>query len=67
MQAEDRAHRLGQLKPVHVHRLLCRGTIEMHMEDIATGKWDVAKAVMALSERGGGSGGGSAAAGGSSA
>ena len=27
-QATDRAHRIGQSKPVFVHKLVCRGTIE---------------------------------------
>ena len=27
-QATDRAHRLGQTKPVFVHKLICKGTIE---------------------------------------
>ncbi len=27
-QATDRAHRIGQTKPVFVHKLVCRGTIE---------------------------------------
>jgi len=28
MQAQDRAHRIGQTKPVHVYRLICQDTVE---------------------------------------
>jgi SNF2 family DNA or RNA helicase len=27
-QASDRAHRIGQTKPVFIHKLICQGTIE---------------------------------------
>jgi hypothetical protein len=37
-QAEDRAHRIGQARPVHVHHLLCRGTIEAHVSAVAGDK-----------------------------
>jgi SNF2 family DNA or RNA helicase len=33
-QATDRAHRIGQDKPVFVHRLITRGTIEEKMEQL---------------------------------
>lgn len=28
LQAQDRAHRIGQTKPVHVYRLVTQGTVE---------------------------------------
>ncbi|GET89312.1 helicase-like protein, putative [Leishmania tarentolae] len=37
-QAADRAHRIGQTRAVHVHRLCLQGTIEEHIRDIATRK-----------------------------
>jgi superfamily II DNA or RNA helicase len=37
-QATDRAHRIGQDKPVFVHRLITRGTIEEKMEELKTRK-----------------------------
>ena len=33
-QATDRAHRIGQTKPVFVHKLVCRGTIEDRILDL---------------------------------
>ena len=33
-QATDRAHRIGQTKPVFVHKLVCRGTIEDRIIDL---------------------------------
>jgi hypothetical protein len=37
-QAEDRAHRMGQTKPVRVMRMVSRGTIEERMIEVAEGK-----------------------------
>jgi SNF2 family DNA or RNA helicase len=37
-QATDRAHRLGQDKPVFVHRMITRGTIEEKMEELKARK-----------------------------
>lgn len=33
-QAADRVFRVGQHKPVHIHRLLCTNTIEEHVRQI---------------------------------
>ncbi|MBI4544761.1 MAG: restriction endonuclease [Gemmatimonadetes bacterium] len=37
-QAEDRAHRLGQLLPVTVYKYTCEGTIEERIEAVLRGK-----------------------------
>lgn len=50
-QAEDRAYRIGQTRPVHVYHLLTAGTVDAHMSGIAAGKRDMAVALMAMSER----------------
>jgi SNF2 family DNA or RNA helicase len=34
MQAVDRAHRIGQQRPVHVHRILVKGTVEDRIIDL---------------------------------
>ena len=31
LQAMERAHRIGQTKPVRVYRLVCRGSVEERM------------------------------------
>ena len=67
LQAEDRAYRMGQTRPVTVHKLLSPGTIEHHMADTADGKMSLVRTLMTLSEKnagGGGGGGGGAGAGG---
>jgi SNF2-related domain/Helicase conserved C-terminal domain len=33
-QASDRAHRIGQTKPVFIHKLICQGTIEERILDM---------------------------------
>jgi superfamily II DNA or RNA helicase len=33
-QATDRAHRIGQMKPVFVHKLICQGTIEERIVEL---------------------------------
>ncbi|CAE6419863.1 unnamed protein product [Rhizoctonia solani] len=38
LQAQDRAHRIGQTKPVLIFRLICQHTIETKIMECATGK-----------------------------
>ncbi|HXW65380.1 MAG TPA: DEAD/DEAH box helicase [Burkholderiaceae bacterium] len=45
-QATDRAHRIGQDKPVFVYRLLCAGTIEERMRTLQTRKALLAQALL---------------------
>ena len=45
-QAEDRAHRLGQTKPVHVYRLVSNGSVDARIVDIATAKLSLDAAVL---------------------
>ena len=37
-QAEDRAHRIGQTKPVDVYRLVAEGTVDRDILDLAARK-----------------------------
>ncbi|KAJ4851194.1 btaf1 RNA polymerase II, B-TFIID transcription factor-associated [Turnera subulata] len=46
LQAMDRAHRLGQKKVVHVHRLIMRGTLEEKIMSLQRFKLSVANAVI---------------------
>ncbi|MEM7387672.1 MAG: helicase-related protein, partial [Verrucomicrobiota bacterium] len=41
-QATDRAYRIGQDKPVFVHRLICRGTVEERIQQMQGRKNDLA-------------------------
>jgi len=45
-QATDRAHRIGQDKPVFVYRLLCAGTIEERMRMLQARKARLAQALL---------------------
>lgn len=45
-QATDRAYRIGQTKPVQVHRLVTRGTIEEKIAELLTRKRALAEAVL---------------------
>jgi len=37
-QATDRAHRIGQRKPVFVHKLICEGSIEQRIQELQSKK-----------------------------
>ncbi len=45
-QATDRAHRIGQDRPVQVHRLVTEGTLEDRIADLLAKKRDLAEAVV---------------------
>ncbi|GAB3198016.1 DEAD/DEAH box helicase [Nocardioides hungaricus] len=49
-QATDRAYRIGQTKPVQVHRMVTRGTVEEKVAELLTRKRALADAVLAKGE-----------------
>ncbi|UPZ32801.1 DEAD/DEAH box helicase [Streptomyces sp. LRE541] len=49
-QATDRAYRIGQTRPVQVHRLIAEGTIEDRIADMLLRKRELADAVLGSSE-----------------
>jgi SNF2 family DNA or RNA helicase len=49
-QATDRAHRIGQDRPVQVHRLIAEGTLEDHIADLIERKRSLAEAVVGAGE-----------------
>ncbi|MFD0971490.1 DEAD/DEAH box helicase [Plantactinospora endophytica] len=49
-QATDRAYRIGQTRPVQVHRLVTEGTVEDRIAALLAGKRDLADAVLAGGE-----------------
>ncbi|MFE0450783.1 DEAD/DEAH box helicase [Streptomyces sp. NPDC058914] len=51
-QATDRAYRIGQTRPVQVHRLIAEGTIEDRIADLLRRKRDLADAVLGSGEAG---------------
>ncbi|MGI5130306.1 DEAD/DEAH box helicase [Pseudonocardia sp. CA-107938] len=51
-QATDRAYRIGQTRPVQVHRLIAEGTIEDRIAAMLAGKRELADAVLAGGEAG---------------
>ncbi|MBD8868073.1 DEAD/DEAH box helicase [Nocardioides donggukensis] len=49
-QATDRAHRIGQTRPVQVHRMVCQGTIEERVAELLGRKRALADSVLARGE-----------------
>ncbi|MFI0239196.1 DEAD/DEAH box helicase [Streptomyces sp. NPDC016845] len=49
-QATDRAYRIGQTRPVQVHRLITEGTIEDRIADMLLRKQELADAVLGAGE-----------------
>ncbi|MGN9844922.1 DEAD/DEAH box helicase [Nonomuraea sp. H19] len=49
-QATDRAYRIGQTRPVQVHRLIAEGTIEDRVAEMLAAKRSLAEAVLAAGE-----------------
>ncbi|WP_407698235.1 DEAD/DEAH box helicase [Streptomyces jumonjinensis] len=49
-QATDRAYRIGQTRPVQVHRLIAEGTIEDRIADMLARKRELADAVLGSGE-----------------
>lgn len=48
-QATDRAHRIGQLRPVNVYRFITKGTIEQKIVDLHQSKRDLADSLLSES------------------
>ncbi len=49
-QASDRAHRIGQTRPVQVHRMITTGTIEDRIAELLARKRSIADAVLVSGE-----------------
>jgi superfamily II DNA or RNA helicase len=49
-QATDRAYRIGQTRPVQVHRMITQGTVEERIAELLTRKRALADAVLAQGE-----------------
>jgi SNF2 family DNA or RNA helicase len=49
-QATDRAYRIGQTRPVQVHRLIAEGTVEDRIADMLRRKRELAEAVLGSGE-----------------
>ncbi|HEX6076929.1 MAG TPA: DEAD/DEAH box helicase [Micromonosporaceae bacterium] len=49
-QATDRAYRIGQTRPVQVHRLIAEGTVEDRIAQMLAAKRELADAVLATGE-----------------
>ncbi|MBO0846521.1 MAG: DEAD/DEAH box helicase, partial [Nocardioides sp.] len=49
-QATDRSHRIGQTRPVQVHRMITQGTVEERVAELLRRKRSIADAVLARGE-----------------
>ncbi|SDC13591.1 DEAD/DEAH box helicase [Actinokineospora iranica] len=49
-QATDRAYRIGQTRPVQVHRLIAEGTVEDRIAEMLRSKRDLADAILTAGE-----------------
>jgi superfamily II DNA or RNA helicase len=49
-QATDRAYRIGQTRPVQVHRLICEGTLEERIAELLERKRELAESVVGSGE-----------------
>ena len=49
-QATDRAHRIGQDRPVQVHRLVTEGTVEDRIATLLADKRKLAESVLGTNE-----------------
>jgi SNF2 family DNA or RNA helicase len=50
-QATDRSYRIGQLRSVQVHKLLCAGTIEEKVDALLEEKRDLAARIVGTGEK----------------
>ena len=48
-QATDRAYRIGQDKPVFVHKLICKGTVEQRIQQMQQKKSDISDSILTAS------------------
>jgi SNF2 family DNA or RNA helicase len=55
-QATDRAHRIGQERPITVYRLVCEGTVEHRMLELQDAKRSLTEAIQAGAESRGAAG-----------
>lgn len=46
LQAIDRAHRIGQRRPVHAYRIVCRGTVEERVLELQQKKRALCEAIL---------------------
>lgn len=49
-QASDRAHRIGQTRPVQIHRLIAEGTVEDHIAAMMRSKHQLAEAILSAGD-----------------